>query len=269
MAITRANGNRIPKIDDIKRVILDVLADGRVRSSGEIRTAVATRCRLKDKDLELRPARSKTPVFTNWHAHGLKTLQNREDPPRGSIINVGHSRQKAYKITRYGRAAVRKTPPPPEALEAEVADAVEALEVLAGKRKGQGWRLSADERHTIERYAMEAATTYFEELGYRVEDVGARESYDLVCSTKKIELHVEVKGTTSDGADVLLTPNEVAHARDNKRVALFVYANISVRTRRGKPKCSGGDRYLIQPWHIDAQGELRPVGYVYTLNTAM
>jgi hypothetical protein len=55
-----------------------------------------------------------------------------------------------------------------------------------------------------------AATSHLQWLGYHVEDVGATESYDLDCSKEKDELHVEVKGTTTDGLAVLLTPNEVA-----------------------------------------------------------
>jgi hypothetical protein len=52
----------------------------------------------------------------------------------------------------------------------------------------------------------------------------------------------------------------------SSRVALFLYANISVTTHRGKARCSGGKPYFIDPWRIDAHGQLLPVGYTYTLN---
>lgn len=58
---------------------------------------------------------------------------------------------------------------------------------------------------------------------------------DLWCVRKgEPELHVEVKGTTADGAEVLLTPNEVQHARsDYPNVALFVMARIEVGEAEG------------------------------------
>ena len=37
----------------------------------------------------------------------------------------------------------------------------------------------------------------------------ATESYDLICRRGDEVKHVEVKGTTTDGAEVILTPNEV------------------------------------------------------------
>jgi Domain of unknown function (DUF3883) len=45
-----------------------------------------------------------------------------------------------------------------------------------------------------------------------VEDVHGRESYDLICRRGDEVKHVEVKGTTTDGIEVILTPNEVRHA---------------------------------------------------------
>ena len=114
---------------------------------------------------------------------------------------------------------------------------------------------------------MIAASAHFEKLGYRVDDVGAEESYDLRCRMKNVELHVEVKGTTTFGTNIVLTPNEVAHARENAHVALFVYSNIALGIDGGAPKCTGGEANIIDPWRIDGNGELRPIGYTYTLNS--
>ena len=257
----------IPTIDAIKRVILDVLDDGRERDSKELRTIVGTRFRLTKEELERRPATSRTPIFTNWHAWGLVRLQNNEDPELGQIVRTGVVRgNPTYRITRHGRAAARHMPLPPELLEGETAEAVAIVEILAGRRDGQGWRLSASERQAIERHAVTAATAHFEALGYTVKDVGAHESYDLQCTTTASELHVEVKGTTTGGSDVVLTPNEVAHARDNRDVALFIYSSIAINSDGGLPICTGGEGRVIHPWQIDKDGELRPVGYSYTLS---
>ena len=56
--------------------------------------------------------------------------------------------------------------------------------------------------------------------------------------------HVEVKGTTTDGAEVILTPNEVRHARENPCTALFVLSNITVeRAEDGAVTATGGTHH--------------------------
>lgn len=62
---------------------------------------------------------------------------------------------------------------------------------------------------------MKMATHAFEVEGFKVEDVSRYESYDLNCQTQHEILRVEVKGTTTDGRDVLLTPGEVRLANEN------------------------------------------------------
>jgi hypothetical protein len=37
-----------------------------------------------------------------------------------------------------------------------------------------------------------------------------------------------VKGTTTDGVEVILTPNEVEHAREYPHTALFILSNIGI-----------------------------------------
>jgi hypothetical protein len=76
-------------------------------------------------------------------------------------------------------------------------------------------------------------------------------------------MRVEVKGTTTDGVEVILTPNEVRHAREYEHTALFILSNISLeRSRDGTVVASGGVRRLIDPWDIE-QGALIPVGFRY------
>jgi len=91
--------------------------------------------------------------------------------------------------------------------------------------------------------------------------------YDLCCiDPEGVEWHVEVKGTTSDGSEVLLTPNEVRHAQDkHPRVVLFVLAGIKVEGQTDDlPLASGGAIRLFEPWNIDLRN-LTPPGYTYSL----
>ena len=56
-----------------------------------------------------------------------------------------------------------------------------------------------------------AAEFYSKE--WDVEDVHGKESYDLVCRRRDEIKHIEVKGTKTDGAEVILTRKEGAARR--------------------------------------------------------
>lgn len=151
--------------------------------------------------------------------------------------------------------------PTPEIVDAEFAIA----EVAGKKRSGQGFRIGVAERQAIEQYAMQVAIAHYEEQGWSVEDVSATCSYDLMCKRNGgEELHVEVKGTTSDGKQILLTANEVEHARYRyPHVALFVLTNIKIeRTSTGEIRPSGGEKLPIDQWNVD-EGVLTPLAYAY------
>jgi hypothetical protein len=141
------------------------------------------------------------------------------------------------------------------------------IEDLAGKSRrraaGQGFQLDQEVRVVVEARAMDAAISYFSCFG-TVEDVHGTESFDLTCKMDGILKHIEVKGTTTDGDHVLLTPLEVAHARDYPHVALFILANIEVTTsNEGVVSARGGTQTVFDPWHIDDGGNLIPLGYTY------
>jgi hypothetical protein len=109
---------------------------------------------------------------------------------------------------------------------------------------------------------MNAAAEYYGE-SWSVEDVHGRESYDLVCRRGNEEMRVEVKGTTTDGTEVILTPNEVEHARTYRHTALFILSNISLdRAEDDAIVASGGVRHVFDPWTIE-DGVLQPIGYRY------
>ena len=137
---------------------------------------------------------------------------------------------------------------------------IEFAEEVRGRGKGQGIRGSPALRKAVEEYAIGKAKAHFEALSYAVEVVG--KPYDLRCSKGSELLHVEVKGTTSDGEIVLLTPNEVAFARGHKEtMALFIVSNAE-SSKADETKISGGRITVLQPWDIDT-GVLEPIGYEY------
>lgn len=149
------------------------------------------------------------------------------------------------------------------AKEDEITSARNALAELAGERsEGQGYESFAPRRKAIEDHAMRKATEYYTRQGWTVTDVSARRSYDLRCTRGQELLHVEVKGTTSRGNAVLLTRNEVEHARGAyPNVALFVVAEIRVAPG-DPPRASGGRTFRHEPWDI-TEGQLAPLAFEY------
>jgi len=114
----------------------------------------------------------------------------------------------------------------------------------------------------IEELAVKKAVKYFRNLGYAVRNVGNKKSYDLECRKGNINIHVEVKGTTTGGESIILTPNEVANAKGH-RSALFVLHSIK---KRGRSGVKGGMRFVLNPWRIKAHGELIPSLYRYVVS---
>lgn len=148
----------------------------------------------------------------------------------------------------------------------EIQEVCDFIEIRSGKHLGgQGFKTSIEERIAIERYAMAKAESYYRGQGWSVNpDVHKNEPFDLHCTRSNgKELRVEVKGTTSEGTNILLTEGEVKHARKHTNVALFIVANITLSSMSGKLEPSGGTTIIRQPWRVD-DGELTPLAYKYT-----
>ena len=109
---------------------------------------------------------------------------------------------------------------------------------------------------------MRAASEFYGK-DWDVEDVHRNQSYDLICRHDGEVKHVEVKGTTTSGTEVILTLNEVRHARAYPNTALFVLSNITIeRSENGTVTATGGDEQVYDPWLI-GNGTLVPLGFRY------
>lgn len=130
-------------------------------------------------------------------------------------------------------------------------------------RGGQGRRLSQAAKHAVERRAMDVVTNHYASLGWTVEDVSAYESYDLRISSVTTEKHVEVKGTITGGETVELTAAETAQASNDSFIsALAIVSEIELVDRNRRPRATGGDLALWDPWTIE-DGTLIPTRYRY------
>lgn len=158
--------------------------------------------------------------------------------------------------------------PPTILTRSGVEEAERQVAAAAGRprtsRKGQGFATDQQVKVAVETHAMNEALLHYSKLG-KVTDTSRTESFDYVVEIDGAAWHVEVKGTTGDPQEILLTPNEVQHAKDYPHVALFVLSNIVVsRDHDGGITVSGGKASILHPWSLD-QARLFPVGYKYHL----
>jgi hypothetical protein len=134
-----------------------------------------------------------------------------------------------------------------EGLSDEAADAVEAA---VNPRRKFGRRLSAAENKAIEEHAVKRVREHLETVrGYKTDDVGSTESYDVHATRGDEVLKVEVKGTTTDGSSVTLTYREVElHQAEYPNTALAVVRRIVLDRSGDKPVASGGVLEWVEAW---------------------
>ncbi|MEU6217324.1 DUF3883 domain-containing protein [Streptomyces sp. NPDC047022] len=105
--------------------------------------------------------------------------------------------------------------------------------------------------------------------GWTVKDVGDKESFDLLLTGEGKRLHVEVKGTTSVGLEVILTRAEVEkqrkHYPDN---ALVVVHSIELDRSGEEPATSGGVLHCTSPWVVEDE-HLTVISYAYRTQVGM
>jgi Protein NO VEIN, C-terminal/EVE domain len=140
--------------------------------------------------------------------------------------------------------------------------AVEAA--VVARAKTQGFQVDSAVRRAVEEHAMKQAEAHFVSLFDSVKRKG--KPYDLCCTKQSSVLYVEVKGTQTEGTEILLTPNEVEFAKKHRgEMALFLVYNIEVSKKDGEIITSGGSTHIDLDWFID-HARLSPLGYSYSLS---
>ncbi|MGI5046177.1 protein NO VEIN domain-containing protein, partial [Streptomyces sp. JAC25] len=155
----------------------------------------------------------------------------------------------------------------PGDLPVEVREATQSAATTANRRNarkgGQGFLLTAAERTGIEKRSVMLATEHFQAQGWTVKDVGANKSYDLHLTRGDEKLHVEVKGTTSDGSQIILTRSEVEwqrkYAPDN---ALVIVHSIELDRTVTPVTATGGVLHCTTPWTIEDE-TLTVISYIH------
>jgi hypothetical protein len=130
--------------------------------------------------------------------------------------------------------------------------------------KGQGFGGSPAERRAIENCAVAAARKHFEGKGFQFQKSFRTGPYDLEFTKGKTILHVEVKGTRTDGKSVILTRGEVDYHRNRPKGSsgLFVLHSIKLKN----DKASGGLKHIRYPWNLKEKKEkLSPICFMYVV----
>jgi hypothetical protein len=136
-----------------------------------------------------------------------------------------------------------------------------AIEAVINPRRRGRQRLSAAENRAIEMHAVEVTQAHFEERGYVTEDVGATQSYDIRATKGADVIKIEVKGTTSNGSEVVLTANEVdLHRNSHPHNAFALVRRIVLERDSDAPAATGGELTLVMPWEISDE-QLKPLAY--------
>jgi hypothetical protein len=144
----------------------------------------------------------------------------------------------------------------------EIDAATHRLESIAAGAGGQGFPSTTADRQAIERHAMRRAIIYFKRRYKSVEDVSSNRSYDLHCTGRGRHLRVEVKGTTTPGHAIIVTPREVELARRRPGVALYLLTMIKVHNGKAR----GGKEIVVDRW-TPTHNALEPISYFYHVPT--
>lgn len=220
------------------------------------------------------PARWSTRIRLDNHVSTLGTLYELgnvvavdysiDDIPtdnqiQADILTAATWLGRIYQLDDDGLYVPRNSP--------EVADTVTAIAAVAAPRRASRRnRLSASESKAVEQHAVDCARAHFEALGYATKDVGATESYDVHARKGGKVVKVEVKGTTSDGSDIVLTANEVSlHKLSYPDNALVIVRHIRLQRgdgSQGQMNATGGELILEFPWKVNEAG-LEPIAFRY------
>jgi hypothetical protein len=96
--------------------------------------------------------------------------------------------------------------------------------------ESQGWERDPEKRKAREKAAVQAAKEKYEGDGYRlIEGRRKKKPFDLHFRKDGRDLHIEVKGTESDGKKVIVTRGERKHWKKTEAdMKLFVLPNIKL-----------------------------------------
>jgi len=189
----------------------------------------------------------------------------RDSVPPPSILASDLARMASLLAVVYAGEDVAPVPgdPPGEVIAME--DAIASIAGRPAKRRG-GFRPNAAERKAIEERAMVVARNHFERDGWISKDSHATRPFDFEMTRDGVTLYLEVKGTCSDGSEIILTRGEVDWMRSQyPNTSLAVVSQIALDIGGQTPMASGGLINVVIPWAITDE-RLVALSYSYSTN---
>jgi hypothetical protein len=131
----------------------------------------------------------------------------------------------------------------------------------AAQEQAEGFQSDPRIRKTIEKHAMKEAQKALEKRGFsKFENTSATKPFDFTCWRKGKTFFIEVKGTQTAGKSVILTKNEVEHAKANPGYSILVIVH-SVKMA-GKDIAKAGIPEVTEKWDL-MEGELTATQYLW------
>ncbi|WP_426997096.1 DUF3883 domain-containing protein [Pseudarthrobacter sp. N5] len=182
----------------------------------------------------------------------------------GRVLPAGHFIHEALIGTQVEYAPGSRNSisygPDPEMAGVVDADLPEAWD-LPGPG-GQGLQMDAEVRRAIENAAQDRLMRYYRDLGWTVTDTRQNRPYDAEAVRGAERIYLEAKGTQSRGDSVIVTRNEVDHARRYPGLCLMgVWSGM--RLVDGEVDPETGDFRIVDFNPEDRQ--LRPRDFDWTL----
>lgn len=114
------------------------------------------------------------------------------------------------------------------------------------KEQAAGFQSNPAIRRAIEEYAMERALNALKDLDYgNFNRTSAYKEYDYTCDKGGKVFFVEVKGTQTKGKTVILTKNEVEHARSSSTTSIIIIVHsVTISVKKKNIQVNGGTRWL-------------------------
>jgi hypothetical protein len=131
--------------------------------------------------------------------------------------------------------------------------------VRAGSGGGQARQLDAERRKKTEDAAQQRLMQHYRDRGWHVEDTHIGNPFDARATKGAESRYLEAKGTTTPGSTVIVTRNEIEHARQHRgECVIGIWSDISFDSNGDVAPLSGVFRIIA--WE-PKNAELFPIAY--------
>ncbi|MGY3320776.1 protein NO VEIN domain-containing protein [Arthrobacter sp. TE12232] len=192
-------------------------------------------------------------------------------PPKkalfGRVLPAGHPVREALMRTQvvYSSRNAIQYDPALDVAEPIEADSSVVLDTETEDRPGaagQGLQMDAEVRKAIEDAAQDRLMSYFRDRSWAVTDTRQNRPYDAVADKGTERIYLEAKGTQSRGDSVIVTRNEVNHARQHPGACVMgVWSDMKLVDGVVD---RGSGKFSVLPFSPDDQ-DLRPRDFDWRL----